>query len=508
MQMNSRAGRQACSRQALAVSIGDRLALPARRGICHTLKTLHIRGLPAVLTLAALLLVATSLPTLHLAAGDASAKSNKKKTGLSVPGPDLAGDPSDPNSIGLGGTLGVAPWLDIINQAATDAQTPWQVLAAIMAIESGGNPNAVSAAGAVGLMQLVPAYWESLSHIYGDNIWDPYTNIRTAAHILVSEHDRWGSWDQAAAAYFGALDGQGVITNARDAYGTSGQQYVERFRITLAAFGMGQSLAGLGDGGAAPASEAIGLGLAFALQQQGVPYVWGGAAPAEGFDCSGLIYWAYAQAGLTLPRTSAEMWHWTERVSAAEALPGDLVFFAGTNGPDISHVAIYAGAGLLLNAPNVGENVTLEPLNDPYWQMHLAGFGRVDPNYTPADGMLPIAIDPAPSTDPPTITAAQPFPIVSTPTPAAPQPAPITTPEPTPTQPPTTVTATPEPVTPTATEPAPAPSTTPTDTPPVDATPTGVAPTETVAAPANTATETPAAVASAVPVETTPATTP
>ena len=254
-------------------------------------------------------------------------------------------------------------------------------------------------------------------------------------------------------------DNQGVVTDARDAYGTSGQQYVERFQITLAAFGMGQSLDGLGAAGEAPASDAIGVGLANALQQQGVPYVWGGAAPADGFDCSGLVYWAYAQAGVQLPRLSAEQWHWTERVNADEAQPGDLVFFAGTNGPDISHVGIYAGAGLMLNAPDVGQTVTLEPLNDPYWQAHLAGFGRIDPNYTPADNMLPVATDPAPATDPAEAPVGVPAPIESTPTPAPtdpqPQPAPITTPEPTPTQPATEPPAspTPGPATPTATEP-------------------------------------------------------
>jgi hypothetical protein len=461
-------------------------------------KTLHVRRVPAVLAVAALLLILSSLPSLHLAAGDVSAKSNKKKTGLSLNGPGLAWDPSDPTTASVGGTLGVAPWLDMINQAADDAQAPWQVLAAIMAIESGGNPNAVSPAGAVGLMQLMPVYWDSLSHDYGDNIWDPYTNIRTAAHILASDHAKWGSWDQAAAAYFGALDNQGLITDARDAYGTSGQQYVERFQITLAAFGMGQSLDGLGNAGDAPASDAIGVGLASALQQQGVPYVWGGAAPAEGFDCSGLVYWAYAQAGVQLPRLSAEQWHWTERVNADEAQPGDLVFFAGTNGPDISHVGIYAGAGLMLNAPDVGQTVTLEPLNDPYWQAHLAGFGRIDPNYIPADAMLPVATDPAPTADPAEAPIGEPAPIESTPTPAQtdPQPAPITTPEPTPTQPATEppASATPDPATPTATEPA--------------ATPTAAPATPTEAAPTETATETPLETPTDAPAEVTPDGTP
>jgi hypothetical protein len=195
-----------------------------------------------------------------------------------------------------------------------------------------------------------------------------------------------------------------------------------------------------------------------------------------------------------LPRLSSEQWHWTARVNADEVQPGDLVFFAGTNGPDISHVGIYAGAGLMLNAPDVGQTVTLEPLNDPYWQAHLAGFGRIDPNYIPADNMLPVATDPAPATDPVEAPVGEPTPIESTPTPAPidPQPAPITTSEPTPTQPATEppASATPDPATPTATEPVATPSETP-------ATPTEAAPTE-------TATDTPVETPTSAPVEVTP----
>jgi cell wall-associated NlpC family hydrolase len=445
--------------------------------------------------MAALLLLVTSLPLTQLATGDAFAKSTKKKGTLSATGLGLALDPSNPDLATVGGMLGVAPWLDLINQAADDAQAPWQVLAAIMAIESGGNPNALSAAGAVGLMQLMPASWSGLAQTYGANIWDPYTNIRTAAAILVAAKDKWGTWDQAAAAYFGALDAQGAITDARDAYGTTGPQYVERFTITLAAFGLGQSLDGLGQAGEAPASDAISAGLAYALQEQGVPYTYGGAAPAEGFDCSGLVYWAYGLAGLTLPRTAAEQWHATERVSAAEVQPGDLVFFAGTDGPDISHVGIYAGAGLLLDAPDVGQTVTLEPLNDPYWQAHLAGFGRVDPNYTPTEPVLPIATTPvaptdgaAPSAVPGTAVDANPV----APADDTSQPAPSATPDASPTPDATAapdVTATPDAsATPAATE-----------TPAAEATPAPPEPTAPADATAPAATDTSASDASGAP---------
>ena len=63
-------------------------------------------------------------------------------------------------------------------------------------------------------------------------------------------------------------------------------------------------------------------------------------------------------------------------VTADDLRAGDLVFFADTNGPGITHVGMYAGSGFMLNAPNEHDIVRLMALDDPYWQQHLAGFGR------------------------------------------------------------------------------------------------------------------------------------
>ena len=78
-----------------------------------------------------------------------------------------------------------------------------------------------------------------------------------------------------------------------------------------------------------PATERGREVVALARSQIGVPYLWGGATP-DGFDCSGLVQWAYGQVGVTLPRTAQEQYDATTRISTDMLRPGDLVFFAST----------------------------------------------------------------------------------------------------------------------------------------------------------------------------------
>ena len=78
-------------------------------------------------------------------------------------------------------------------------------------------------------------------------------------------------------------------------------------------------------------SKAAATAIAFAEQQLGKPYLWGGAGP-DAFDCSGLVMMAYKAAGLDIPRTSEDQWLWGPQVAASQLEPGDLVFFAGSDG--------------------------------------------------------------------------------------------------------------------------------------------------------------------------------
>lgn len=114
-------------------------------------------------------------------------------------------------------------------------------------------------------------------------------------------------------------------------------------------------------GGSGTAAEAV----AFASTMVGVPYRWGGQDPS-GFDCSGLVWWAYRQAGVTVPRTTTGQVTAGRAVSVDELEPGDLLFTRG--GPagavrDLGHVAIYAGGGYEIVAPATGRDVTIRPVD-------------------------------------------------------------------------------------------------------------------------------------------------
>lgn len=104
-----------------------------------------------------------------------------------------------------------------------------------------------------------------------------------------------------------------------------------------------------------------------ALRFIGVPYVWGGSSPS-GFDCSGLVHYAYLQVGISLPRTSRQQY----RVGAfipvdrtATLQPGDLVFFGYGGDPDrVHHVGMYVGSGNFVHAPGTGDRVKVSSLQD------------------------------------------------------------------------------------------------------------------------------------------------
>jgi cell wall-associated NlpC family hydrolase len=111
----------------------------------------------------------------------------------------------------------------------------------------------------------------------------------------------------------------------------------------------------------------------------GVPYVFGGTDPAVGLDCSGLVQLVFRQLGIGLPRTAQQQYDATPRVSRADLQPGDLVFFARTYADPhdwVTHVGIYIGDGLQINAPTDGQVVSIQPVFTGFWGDHFTSGGR------------------------------------------------------------------------------------------------------------------------------------
>jgi peptidoglycan DL-endopeptidase CwlO len=112
--------------------------------------------------------------------------------------------------------------------------------------------------------------------------------------------------------------------------------------------------------------EATNVGttaLRAALTRRGYPYVWGAAGPTA-FDCSGLVVWAFAQEGISLPHYTGSLWNSGMHVSRDQLEPGDLVFFFA----DISHVGIYIGNGLMVDAPSAGQDVQVQAV---FWSDYV-----------------------------------------------------------------------------------------------------------------------------------------
>ncbi|MFG2789982.1 NlpC/P60 family protein [Streptomyces sp. NPDC048419] len=251
------------------------------------------------------------------------------------------------------------------------------ILGALLTQESGFNPKAHSQVGAEGIAQFMPSTWESQG-IDGNgdgkrDVWDPADAIPSAAAYLCGiakdvkgvPGDPQSNMLAAYNAGSGAVRKYGGVPPYKET-----QNYVKSI----------QALAKQPSSGKTATTTQAESAISAAKATLGTPYSWGGgnaSGPStgtccspkgrtgkqtSGFDCSGLTLYAYAKAGISLPRTAAEQYAASEPVKPGDVRPGDLVFY-GSSPASIHHVGLYIGGGWILDAPRPGTKVRFDPMD-------------------------------------------------------------------------------------------------------------------------------------------------
>lgn len=289
----------------------------------------------------------------------------------------------------------IPPTLLPIYQGAAEAcdGLPWQIGAAIGAIESGhGGGRLDPASGQVTPPIVGPAIdgRPGFAAISDPSSPDGWAHAVGPMQFLSSTWARWATlaprrppgsspdphnaWDAIFAANRKLCGGRAEMGDLRAAilsYNRSEAYYAKVWAKALAygmaadgSSGVGQAARPLFDPGPGRTFAADGaLVVRAALGQLGVPYVWGGITPGVALDCSGLVVVAYRAAGVALPRTTAQLVSYGVSVPALQMLPGDLIFTRGGRPTrDLGHVGIFAGDGLQVIAPRTGEVVSLRPV--------------------------------------------------------------------------------------------------------------------------------------------------
>jgi cell wall-associated NlpC family hydrolase len=199
---------------------------------------------------------------------------------------------------------------------------------------------------------------------------------RIAAGKPVDDPNSYGDWiadvEQPRVDYRGRY--QPRLEEARELLRQAGRG--EHDREGSGAGVQVEPVADRGDNSAGPRAVAA---VAEARKYFGTPYQWGGSSPKTGFDCSGLVQWAYAKAGIQIPRTSEQQILAANGtpVDRAHLRPGDLVFFRDAGG-DVHHVGMSLGGDKFINAPHTGARVRIDDLNESYYAREFAGGRRFD----------------------------------------------------------------------------------------------------------------------------------
>jgi peptidoglycan DL-endopeptidase CwlO len=187
----------------------------------------------------------------------------------------------------------------------------------------------------------------------------------------------------ATARALGAPAGNAIVVSVRTGDFTADSAAIGRLLPRGAGVEPLVSLVSSGAAGAGSATAPVASGAALdamltaAMSRRGLPYVWGAAGPTS-FDCSGLVQWSFAQAGIVMPRVAADQALSGPAVPESRLAPGDLLFYrTDPTAPDyISHVAIYLGNGWMIQAPEPGMDVEVVPAA---FGSEFAGAIRVSP---------------------------------------------------------------------------------------------------------------------------------
>jgi cell wall-associated NlpC family hydrolase len=258
---------------------------------------------------------------------------------------------------------------------------PWTLLAGIGTVESNNGQTTLPGVhsgqngfGAAGPMQIgiegasgntwggapIHAAGQVVSGVATDedgdgtaNVYDPADAIAGAARYLLE----FNVQNDPAGAVFAYNHLQSYVQSVLF---YAGQYAGGKFSVASAQLPSTSAVAGCAQAaGGLPVvqapSQVTAAAIAYAEQQLGKPYLWGGTGP-DAFDCSGLVMMAYRAAGISIARTSEAQWATGTRVPASQVQPGDLVFFAGADGTatDPGHVGLVIGDGKMIEAYATG----------------------------------------------------------------------------------------------------------------------------------------------------------
>ena len=260
---------------------------------------------------------------------------------------------------------------------------PWVILAGIGTVESDNGQSTLpgvhsesNAFGAAGPMQIgiggaasnnwggapVHPASEVVNGVATDedgdgiaSVYDPADAIAGTAKILLA-HGVLSNVSAAIFAYNHLESYVQAVEGYASTYASGGYSVTAAVGSPTANTASCVQLAGtVISGSATVPNQAVAAAIAYAQRQIGKPYQWGGTGP-DAFDCSGLVMMAYQAAGVNIPRTSEDQWAWGPNVPASQVEPGDLVFFAGSDGTatDPGHVGLVIGRGKMIEAYATG----------------------------------------------------------------------------------------------------------------------------------------------------------